>query len=231
MPQLYTSSSAVIVKAANSINVQQDIKAYVNENKTNVSPPSDIPYIPYDSEVPGEPPKGKPKPKTPGKANNYRPSGGDSITDKEWGLKSSDQNLSVDEKRANLNSQLEQLDKSIGTETKAKEGLENLIRFYASDPVQQKKAEEQMTESEDKLVKLKEIKGMVQSQLDSLGGGKSAGVIQAKGLYDYTASCDTELTFKKGDILTITERDDSGWWYAELNGKNGFVPNNYVSPM
>jgi len=134
-------------------------------------------------------------------------------------------------KRANLNSQLEQLDKSIGTETKAKEGLENLIRFYASDPVQQKKAEEQMTESEDKLVKLKEIKGMVQSQLDSLGGGKSAGVIQAKGLYDYTASCDTELTFKKGDILTITERDDSGWWYAELNGKNGFVPNNYVSPM
>jgi len=112
--------------------------------------------------------------------------------------------------------------------------LENLIRFYASDPGAQKKAEDQLAESEDKLGRLKETKGMVQSQLDSLGGGggtKSAGVIKARGLYDYTATCDTELTFRQGDILAITEQDDSGWWYAELNGQAGFVPNNYVVPL
>jgi len=46
-------------------------------------------------------------------------------------------------------------------------------------------------------------------------------------VYDYTATCETELTFKEGDILTITEQDTSGWWYAEFNGQAGFVPNNY----
>jgi len=242
MPQYYTTSAGVIVKAASSINVQQDIKAYVYENKTGVSPPPDIPYTPYDSDVPAEP-KAKPtKPKTPGKVGNYKPSGGDILQDKEWGIKPSDSNLSIDEKRAKLNSQLAELDKSIITETKAKEGLENLIRFYASDPVAQKKAEEQMAESEDKLGRLNETKATVQSQLSSLGGSggvsggvsynnRSAGVIQAKGLYDYTATCDTELTFRQGDTLTITEQDDSGWWYAELNGQAGFVPSNYVTPL
>lgn len=27
-----------------------------------------------------------------------------------------------------------------------------------------------------------------------------------RGLYDYAATCDTELTFKEGDILTVTEQ-------------------------
>eukprot|EP01090_Pellita_catalonica_P021140 TRINITY_DN7836_c0_g1_i1.p1 TRINITY_DN7836_c0_g1~~TRINITY_DN7836_c0_g1_i1.p1 ORF type:complete len:497 (+),score=118.82 TRINITY_DN7836_c0_g1_i1:97-1587(+) len=52
--------------------------------------------------------------------------------------------------------------------------------------------------------------------------------IEAKALFDYDAANDTELSFKAGDILIITEQDDSGWWYAELNGVQGFIPNNYV---
>jgi len=51
---------------------------------------------------------------------------------------------------------------------------------------------------------------------------------EAKAMFDYEAANDTELAFKAGDVLLITEQDSSGWWYAELNGKQGFIPNNYV---
>jgi len=47
-------------------------------------------------------------------------------------------------------------------------------------------------------------------------------------LYDYTASADTELSFKEGDIFYVTLQDDSGWWYATIDDKQGFVPENYV---
>jgi len=53
--------------------------------------------------------------------------------------------------------------------------------------------------------------------------------VKARALFDYEAANDTELGFKAGDILTVTEQDESGWWYAELSGKQGFVPNNYLS--
>ena len=33
-----------------------------------------------------------------------------------------------------------------------------------------------------------------------------------------------ELSFQKGDKMTILQRDEeAGWWAAELNGKKGFV--------
>ena len=51
---------------------------------------------------------------------------------------------------------------------------------------------------------------------------------KARALYDYEATNDTELSFPEGAILTITEQDESGWWFAELNGSVGFIPNNYV---
>ncbi|KAJ8917559.1 hypothetical protein NQ315_005608 [Exocentrus adspersus] len=35
------------------------------------------------------------------------------------------------------------------------------------------------------------------------------------------------LCFKKGDIITITQKDE-GWWEGTLNGKTGWFPSNYV---
>jgi len=63
------------------------------------------------------------------------------------------------------------------------------------------------------------------------GSGEEYADISAKALFDYEAANDTELAFKAGDILTITEQDASGWWYAELNGKHGFIPNNYIEVL
>jgi len=47
--------------------------------------------------------------------------------------------------------------------------------------------------------------------------------------FDYTAANVNELSFKKGDRLTILQRDEeAGWWAAELNGKKGWVSSFYV---
>jgi len=241
-PSFYTGASDSITAAARSVSVDSDVSAYVGENRTGVIVPADIQYIGYDSEVPA------PNPKSPSRksaaspvsgpslkpgassrdSNRYAYKASDSVlNNREWGLSASDKNLSDDQKKSKLNGQLDELDKAISNETKSKEGLENLVRFYASDPVAQKKAEDEIADCENKLSKLHETKHQVQSALQSIGGG-SAPLIQVRGLYSYEATCDTELSFREGDILNVTEQDDSGWWYAEINGRSGFVPNNYV---
>lgn len=50
--------------------------------------------------------------------------------------------------------------------------------------------------------------------------------------HDFTARTESELSFKKGDILTISEKDrpDSGWLFARLdNNEEGNLPQTYVS--
>ncbi|CAC5403221.1 SKAP2 [Mytilus coruscus] len=51
------------------------------------------------------------------------------------------------------------------------------------------------------------------------------------GKWDCTGDNDKELSFKKGDIIYIINRefDDRSWWVGELNGKFGLVPKNYLT--
>jgi len=52
----------------------------------------------------------------------------------------------------------------------------------------------------------------------------------ATALFAYTAANSNELSFQKGDKLTILQRDDeAGWWAAELNGRRGWVSSFYVA--
>jgi Rho guanine nucleotide exchange factor 7 len=37
-----------------------------------------------------------------------------------------------------------------------------------------------------------------------------------------------QLCFKKGDIITITQREDGGWWEGTIGDKTGWFPSNYV---
>jgi Rho guanine nucleotide exchange factor 7 len=37
-----------------------------------------------------------------------------------------------------------------------------------------------------------------------------------------------QLCFKKGQIISITQREDGGWWEGTLDGKTGWFPSNYV---
>ena len=71
----------------------------------------------------------------------------------------------------------------------------------------------------------------VKASLPSSASTTSLGQIKAKALYSNNAEADCELSFKKGNILTVIEkcfRGNADWWYCELNGKQGAVPANYV---
>lgn len=37
-----------------------------------------------------------------------------------------------------------------------------------------------------------------------------------------------DLNFYKGDIITIIEKDNSGWWTGETDGDIGIFPNSLV---
>lgn len=173
-----------------------------------------------------------------------------------WGIGPNEQNLPKEKKEELVRQQIEELDKSINSEKKGLEGLEILVRSYATDPVAQKKTEVQVRESEEAVKKLEETKSRLEGELLHLSGGTPNNSMQnneswqhdsysdayspyegedeiegepAVGLFDYTATCETELTFKEGDPLSITQKDESGWWYARTpDGRVGFVPNNYV---
>lgn len=43
-------------------------------------------------------------------------------------------------------------------------------------------------------------------------------------LYDYDAQSEQELSFKAGDVISILDKDESGWWHGELNGRVGVFP-------
>nr|KAJ3423287.1 Unconventional myosin-Ie [Polyrhizophydium stewartii] len=56
-------------------------------------------------------------------------------------------------------------------------------------------------------------------------------VPRCKALYNYDASEADELSFKAGDIITITAKDDPGWWTGTLGGRSGLFPSNYVQDI
>uniref|UniRef100_UPI0037E93A1A GRB2-related adapter protein 2a n=1 Tax=Semicossyphus pulcher TaxID=241346 RepID=UPI0037E93A1A len=51
--------------------------------------------------------------------------------------------------------------------------------------------------------------------------------MEARGKYDFSATSDDELSFRKGDILKILSPQDE-WYKAEMNGHEGFIPQNYI---
>ncbi|XP_065185638.1 intersectin-1-like isoform X1 [Sycon ciliatum] len=50
---------------------------------------------------------------------------------------------------------------------------------------------------------------------------------RAVALYNWKAKKDTHLSFKKGDIIIVKEKDDM-WWSGDLDGKIGWFPKSYV---
>ncbi|MEQ2272615.1 hypothetical protein XENORESO_003325 [Xenotaenia resolanae] len=54
--------------------------------------------------------------------------------------------------------------------------------------------------------------------------------MEAVALFSFTASEADEISFQRGDIIKVIEMDeDSCWFTAEIEGKRGFVPENYIS--
>jgi hypothetical protein len=53
---------------------------------------------------------------------------------------------------------------------------------------------------------------------------------QVLAMFTYTAQNSDELTFYKGSVITVLNREGD-WWQGELNGQVGVFPNNYVQPL
>ncbi|XP_056156051.1 embryonal Fyn-associated substrate isoform X2 [Lampris incognitus] len=57
----------------------------------------------------------------------------------------------------------------------------------------------------------------------------SLSTVLAKALFDNTAESPEELAFRKGDILMVLEKEQSGspgWWLCSLHGRQGIAPAN-----
>ena len=53
--------------------------------------------------------------------------------------------------------------------------------------------------------------------------------MEALAIYDFNATAEDELSFKRGETLLVLQTDrDANWYNAELRKRSGFVPKNYI---
>ncbi|KAH3764563.1 glutaminase A [Pelomyxa schiedti] len=69
-------------------------------------------------------------------------------------------------------------------------------------------------------------KGLASAALAEVGKHEQ---VKCRGAYTYEVAADGELGFHEGDIITVLQQDDSGWWQGELAGAIGWFPANFVT--
>ncbi|XP_071344242.1 intersectin-2b isoform X2 [Trachinotus anak] len=53
-------------------------------------------------------------------------------------------------------------------------------------------------------------------------------VCQVIAIYDYHASNEDEMSFSKGQLINVLDKNNPDWWRGEINGVTGLFPINYV---
>ncbi|CAG0892490.1 unnamed protein product, partial [Cyprideis torosa] len=53
-------------------------------------------------------------------------------------------------------------------------------------------------------------------------------VLEAVAQFDFTARSKRELSFRKGDVLTLFNQVSSDWWKGSHDGKEGLIPDKYI---
>ena len=54
------------------------------------------------------------------------------------------------------------------------------------------------------------------------------GINQCVAIYDYDATREDELSIRQGDVISVYEKGEDGWWKGEVHGRIGLFPANYV---
>ncbi|KAM9486538.1 rho guanine nucleotide exchange factor 7a isoform 2-T2 [Clarias gariepinus] len=62
--------------------------------------------------------------------------------------------------------------------------------------------------------------------LDMTENSNTQLVVKAR--FNFQQTNEDELSFNKGDIITVTRTEEGGWWEGNINGKTGWFPSNYV---
>lgn len=57
-------------------------------------------------------------------------------------------------------------------------------------------------------------------------GGGAQLVVKAR--FNFKQNNEDELSFSKGELISVTRQEEGGWWEGTLNGKTGWFPSNYV---
>lgn len=47
-------------------------------------------------------------------------------------------------------------------------------------------------------------------------------------MYDYKAANEDEMSFSKGQLISVLNQENPDWWKGEVNGVTGLFPTNYV---
>ena len=162
-----------------------------------------------------------------------------------------------DEELVKLRYQLTELNTTIDDETKSMKGLEKLVKFHENDPAAKHRAKVDLVEQRQKIRRLKKQRYQLEVNLYQVCKAHNVNLevthpppsplvddfealsdssddemsFKALVLYDYNAKNEGELSIKAGDVVIVSEKDDSGWWYATLNGKEGFIPSNYTKKI
>ncbi|KAM3584812.1 uncharacterized protein V6R79_000041 [Siganus canaliculatus] len=61
--------------------------------------------------------------------------------------------------------------------------------------------------------------------------GSGCGHILVKARFAFQQTNEDELSFSKGDIISVSRQEDGGWWEGSYNGKSGWFPSNYVREL
>jgi len=243
-PAVFQDAATKITTASDAIDAAADIASYVKAHATGKSCPPAIElelYGGFDSGSSSAAP-----------ASSSSAAGNSSSSNSsQWGLGHADAQLSDAQKISKLEGQISKLEGIIRADEQQASALERMSAAYAKDPVGKKKADAELAEFNDRINENKGIVEKLRADIAAIkgdGGGEAAPaaepaaataaegtseekpseMIKVRGLYDYKASCDTELSFNEGDIFVVTVKDESGWWYATIDDKQGFVPENYV---
>nr|CDQ00756.1 BMA-SEM-5 [Brugia malayi] len=67
--------------------------------------------------------------------------------------------------------------------------------------------------------------------LQNMDSVAAQGTHLVQAMFDFKPQEEGELGFKRGDIITVTNREDENWWEGTLNGKSGMFPATYVCPF
>ncbi|XP_039264984.2 SLIT-ROBO Rho GTPase-activating protein 1-like isoform X3 [Styela clava] len=67
------------------------------------------------------------------------------------------------------------------------------------------------------------------SVVSSVSDDESEPLYEAIARYEYKGRSTRELSFRKGDILTLYRRASEDWWEGNFNGKDGLIPHTYIT--
>ena len=52
--------------------------------------------------------------------------------------------------------------------------------------------------------------------------------LEAQALYDFTARSTREVSFHKGDTVSLTKQVSNDWWKGSVRGQEGLIPDKYI---